>query len=346
VLLAAATLAQAQSQFVNETSLLDAVLERRSFTILERLALDLNRDGVVDVADLVYHLIFNAHLAPSVAFESYISRVNEGDTTFVVPIVFSKAFEFPATLTFEVSGTVTLGAGGDCTISGYNAGTGQGSISIEAGATGAAIEIQVHDDALFGEGIETLQLTLKGGSPDTYFLGALQTHLVYLDDNDGVWTAGLELADAGYLAITLELTQHGGAYTGRVISDNGLIPVPEAADPNRSGDDGWRADIAASATALRIEIGPIPLAPSLSFFSMHYNRYLVLEVKPGIANYRFDPDRVFAGEARQVLEPVRSRLGPVWTERDYLRRETKGSFAMMRQAGEVMEEETTLAPAP
>jgi hypothetical protein len=65
VLLAAATLAQAQSQFVNETSLLDAVLERRSFTILERLALDLNRDGVVDVADLVYHLIFNAHLAPS-----------------------------------------------------------------------------------------------------------------------------------------------------------------------------------------------------------------------------------------------------------------------------------------
>lgn len=343
LIFAGAMLAQAQSQFVSESNLLDAVLERRTFTAVEQLALDLNDDDVVDVADLVYHLIFTSHIAPSVAFESFTSRAFEGDTTIVVPLVFSKALPAPLSVTYTVSGTAAVGAEGDCTIVGLNG--GMGSIAVEAGETGAAIEILVRDDAVFGEEVETLQLTLSGGGPDTYYLGALQTHLIYLDDNDGVWTAGVELNEGGYVGLSIELTQYEGVYTGRIVSNHGAIPMPEAGDANRSGEDGWRAEIAASGNALRIEVGPIPLAPSLSFFAIHYNRYLVLEVKPGLSNYAFDPNRVFAGTARQVLEPVRSRLGAAWTERQYLRRESEGTFGMMRQSRDIMSKEATLAAA-
>ncbi len=339
-------MAQAQSQFVSEANLLDAVLERRDFTDLEKLALDLNGDGVVDVADLIYHLIFNAHLAPSVAFESFTSKAFEGDATLTIPLVFSKALESPVTLTYAIDGSVSVGADGDCTIAGYDTGAGEGVIAVAAGATGAAIQIQMRDDAIFGEGIETLQLSLRGGDPSTYYLGALQTHLVYLDDNDSVWKAGLDLPESGYIEFTLEMTQNAGAFSGRVVSDGGLIPAPEEGDDHSSGSDGWMAAMAASENGIRIEVGPLPVDPSQSFFEIPYSRYFVLDVTPGVTNYAFDPNRVFAGEASQVLLPVRSRLGPAWAARAFLRRESAGTFAMMRQANDVVSEEAHLADAP
>lgn len=344
--LCVATVAQAQSQFVSEANLLDAVLERREFNVQERLALDLNQDGAVNVADLVFHLVFNSHLAPSVAFESFTSRAYESDSFLTVPIIFSKALTAPTVIAYEVSGTATLGSVGDCVIPGYDSVAAEGTIAAEAGAIGASIQIQVQDDAVFGEGVETLQLTLHGGSPDTYYLGALQTHLVYLDDTDGVWTAGLDLPEAGYIEFALEMTQDHGSFSGRVLSDSGVIPRPQEGDPNNSGPDGWGVAVAASGNAIRVEIGPLPIDPSQSFFEIHYNRYFVLEVKPGLANYVFDPNRLFAGQAQQSLVPVRSRLGPPWDARAYLRRESIGTFALMRQANEVMAEEATLADAP
>jgi hypothetical protein len=65
-----------------------------------------------------------------------------------------------------------------------------------------------------------------------------------------------------------------------------------------------------------------------------------------MTNYAFDPNRVFAGEASQVLVPARSRLGPAWAARAFLRRESVGTFAMMRQANDVVSEEANLADAP
>jgi hypothetical protein len=336
--------AHAQSQFVNEANLLDAVLERREFWPIERLALDLNGDGIVDVADLVYHLVFYSHLAPSVAFDSFTSRTFEADTALTIPLAFSKAFAAPVTLSYTVSGTATIGA--DCTIAGYDTGADRGTITADPGATSAAITIQILDDAVFGEGIETLQFTLTGGDPESYYLGALQTHLVYLDDNDSVWKAGLHLPEAGYIEFSMEITQDQGAFSGRVLSDGGLISAPEESDPNRSGTDGWMAVMAASGNGIRIEVGPLPVDPSQSFFEIHYNRYFVLDVAPGVTNYAYDPNRVFAGEASQVLVPVRSRLGPAWTARSFLRRESAGTFAMMRHANDVVLEEAHLADAP
>jgi len=341
--------ARAQGQLVREENILDGILERRDFEPIELNALDVNRDGVLDVADLTFHLLRNAHLVPSVAFEKYTSRVCEGDAALTIPLVFSKDFEAPVTITYTLTGTAAHGpssAGGDFTITGYDGATGEGAIAVEAGESTAFLELTIHDDGLLDENMETVTLTLSGGDAQTYYLGGLQTHVIYLDDNDGVWRAGLELPDGpGYVAFDIEMAQENGVFTGRVLADNGVIPTPEEDDPNRDGDDGWQADVVGSSDAIRIEIGPIPVASSLSVFDMHYSRYFVLEAKPGQINYVFDAQQMFSGQATQVLEPVRGRLGPVWEERSYLRREATGTFAMARHPSDVMAEEVTLSDA-
>jgi len=338
----------AQSQLLSEQNLVDGVLGRRTFEPVERSALDLNGDGVLDVADLAFYLLSNAHLVPSVSFETRVSKSCEGDTGIVVPIVFTKPFESPVTLTYSVSGTATPGpknAGGDFLIAGYDATTGIGTIPLNAGATQAAIEVIVHDDALL-ENTESINLTLTGGSLQTYFLGSEQGHTLYLDDNDGIWTSVLELPDGpGYPSFDLEMIQEDGAFTARVLADKGLVPAPEPNDPNRSGEDGWGASVFASADGIRIEAGPIPLASTLSVLGVSYSRYFVLEVKPGTASYLFDPQRRFVGAAKQILEPVRGRLGPVWQERRYLRRESSGVFSMAKHPSPVAVEEAPLANA-
>lgn len=341
--------AQAQPQLISEQNIIDAILERRQFEPIELKALDLNRDGVVDVADLTFHILRNAHLVPSVSFESHTATISEADGVVFLPLAFTKAFEAPATITYTLNGTATYGsasAGGDYMIAGYNPTTGEGTVSLGTGETAAYLEVAICDDTLLGEDMETVQLTLAGGSAQTYYLGAMQSHILYIDDNDGIWTAGLDLPEgSGYLSFDIEMIQKDGAFSGRLLADNSLVPMPEEDDPNCSGDDGWVADIFASTDAIRVEIGPIPVAPSLSFFQVHYSRYFILEAKPGQANYAFDPKRVFAGSATQILEPVRSRLGPVWQERSYLRREATGTFVMMRHTTDVVTEEVSLVDA-
>lgn len=342
--------AQAASQLLSEENLLDAILGRRTFEPVEQQALDLNHDGVVDIADLTFFLLRSAHLVPSVAFEAGTSKVFEGNKTVVVPLVFTKAFEAPVTLTYSLSGTATAGpkgAGGDFDVSGYDPVSNVGQISVSPGDTSAAIQVTIYDDGLLSENVETIHFTLLGGSLQTYFLGALQSHDLYIEDNDGVWTAGLEFADSsGYLAYNIELIQEDGQFTGRVLADDGVVPMPEEDDANRSGEDGWKASVIGSQNAVRIEAGPIPVADSLSFFQMHYARYFVLDVRPGQSNYQFNADRLFSGQATQILEPLRSRLGPVWPERAYLRRESTGTFGMIRHAEPVSTEEVSLEDAP
>lgn len=338
----------AQSQLLSEENLRDGVLGRKEFEVVERNALDLNRDGVLDVADLTFFLYGNSGRVPSVSFGQHVIKACEGDMGVLVPIVFTKTFESPATLTYSLGGTATLGAkdaGGDFLIAGYDSGTGVGTIHVNAGDSEASIQITLYDDGLL-ENSETISLTLTGGGLDSYFLGSPQTVNIYFDDNDGVWTTVLDLPDGpGYSSFEIEMVQEEGQFSARVLADTGLIPAPETNDPNASGEDGWGASVYASANAMRIEAGPIPIASTLSVFAIPYSRYFILEVKPGLTNYVFEPQRRFSGAATQILEPTRGRLGPAWEERSYLRREASGIFSMEKHLSAVVMEEVPLADA-
>lgn len=338
--------ALAQSQHVSETNIGDAILGRQVFLPTERDRLDANRDRVVDVADLVFHMLRASYLAPSVSFSTYTTDADESHGTVGVRLVFTQAFDTATTLTYVLGGTATYGPkseGGDYTIAGYDPDTNSGVVQVEAGDTEARIEVDIEDDAVFDEGIETLTFRLTAGVDVDYFLGSLQSHILHVDDNDGFWIASFRLpGGSGEETLALEMTQEDGAFTGRVLADDSLVPTPEPNDANRSGDDGWKMDIYTGSRAFRLEIGPIPVDKALSVFGVDYSRFYVVEVAPGRGKYVYEPGSVFSGVATKTLEPVVERLGRISAKRRFLRRESTGSVILARQPSTVATEEVVL----
>lgn len=336
----------AETQTVTEQNIGDAILERRTFTPEDLDSFDLNGDGQVDAADLVLHKTLNAGIVPSAAFEASSVRTVEGDRTIGVRLVFTKPFALPAVLSYKLHGTATYGLkaqGGDYTVAGYDTGASAGTIQVDAGADTAILSITIEDDAVYAEQTETLTVQLTGGSPTSYFLGAQQELTVYLDDNDGEWNAGLTFPDAGgYESFRLGITQEDGVLTGRVLANGSTIPTPQPGDANASGTDGWEATIYSGSQTLRIEIGPIPVDRTLSFFSTDRSRYYTIQIGPSTPNYRYDPSALFSGVVTQTLIPVQSRLGPVWNRAANLRREFTGTAVLVRQTSQTVVEEVTL----
>ena len=341
--------AAAQSQLVTEQNLGDAILERQDFVPIELDSLDINRDGTVNIADLTYFVFLNAGLVPSVSFDGYTSKAYEGDGIVGLRLVFTKPLESAQTLVYSVGGTATYGPkaeGGDYTVAGYDPAANEGTIDVNAGDTEANLEMTIHDDALFGEGVETVTFQLTGGSTQTYFLGINQSHIFYVEDNDAAWTAGLVFPQgSGYESFDLEITQEEGVFSARVRSDGALIATPEPGDPKSSGVDGWDARCYTGTRALRIEIGPLPVEPGLSFFDCHRIRSYVIEIGPGLGEYRYDPRREFTGIASEALVPVKERLGAMDHRRRHLRREQTGAVVLSRHPSKVTVEEVELQHA-
>lgn len=349
LLLLLAVSGQAQGQLLSEKNLADAILERQQFLPIELDTLDVNNDGVVNIADLTYHLLRVSNLVPSVAFGARTAKGHEDDSAVSVPLSFTKAIATDMTVTYSLGGTATYGPkeeGGDFMIAGgYDPATNTGAIDVTAGTTETVIRLTIHDDAVFGEGVETIDIQLTGGDSLTYFLGPTQNHTFYVDDNDAVWRAGLGFPDGGYVSFMLEITQEDGQFSGRVVSDDGFIALPVEGDPNQAGADGWRADFYAGTGTLRVEIGPIPVDPGVSFFSVHRSRYYEIEIKPGVAGYTYNPDAMFVGVVEELLEPVEERLGAPSRGHEYLRREATGTVTLLKQTSEVHVEEVTLQDA-
>lgn len=326
--------ASAQSQLVTEQNIGDAILGRQIFVPEVLNSLDVNLDGVVDIADLVFHLLQSDDLVASVSFARYSSDTWEGENTAVIPLVFTKALDTPATLSYTLGGTATYGpksSGGDYTVAGYDPSLGIGLIDVEAGATGANLVVTVHDDAVFGEGKETVNFMLTEGDL-MYFLGVQQDHVLYINENDSVWLASLNSPEGGgYQSFAMEIIQEEGVWSGRLLADGKLIPTPEAGDANRDGDDGWVAVFYSGSQSLRIEIGPIPVDKSFSFFDADFSRHYLIEVEPGWGTYQYYPRKRIVGVATETLEPVEGRLGRASHRRAYLRRESTGSVVLLKQ---------------
>ena len=344
------TTAFAQGQLVTESNLIDAILERETFLPIELNALDLNRDGVVDIADLTFHAIVNSNFVPSVSFGASVTKTFEGPTVVSIEVVSTEPFDADQEIQFSLSGTAKYGtkaSGGDYTVAGYDAGTEMGIVTIPAGSDSTVISVTLYDDADLDEGTEYVSFMLKGGGVDTYFLGARQLHGLYIDDNDGKWTVGIELPDGErYESFEMEIIQEEGVFDGRVLSDTKLIAPPEQNDVDARGDDGWDARFYTGDKTLRIELGPLPVAKSLSLFDVDRTLSYVLDVNPSVGNYVYDPNREMSGAAMSILTPVKSRLGDIDQRHIYLLRESSGTFTMLRKPSNVEAEPVVLTDAP
>ncbi len=207
--------------------------------------LDYNKDGKLDVADLIYAL----KLVPSMAsFDSSTSEIEEGGTG-TVQINFVPAFS--GTLTYSVSGSAegadyTLSAEGTGYTVEYDTETQTGSITVgDNPVESIAIEISITDDVEVEE-VETITLTLEAeqtnGLPE-YYPFAPSEHTVYVQENDALWRGSLfrPLADTAVTVdFRMKITRQGGTTTGMLLTDGiGIIPASEVSVTDEALGTGW-----------------------------------------------------------------------------------------------------------
>lgn len=336
--------ATAHAQLVTESNISDAIFGRQAFTLEEFITLDLNDDGVIDIADLTLHKMSAGALPPSVSFGDARLKVFEGKGAFEVEVVCNRMLPEAMTVDFVLSGTATYGSGNDYTVDSYDISAGQGSVIIPMGADRATFTVSILDDSEFDEGVEAIDFRLIGGSESTYFLGERQLSTVYIEDNDVTWNVAIYSARTeAFESFTLEMTQSDGIFDGRVLADKKMIEAPKVGDPNASGTDGWDARMFASAGALRIEFGPIPIDGSLSLFQIDRSVNYVIDIQPGLENYTFEPLRLFAGKATTYVTPVRDRLGEFDQQHGYLAYTRENDVVMTRFLSRVVEDDEPIA---
>lgn len=162
---------------VAEQDVMDAILGKRTFADEQLKAMDLNGDGKVDVADVVYIK------KPIVDFVLTSSEIDETAVTHKVTIQLNQPINGP--LKYTVGGTASSGQDYDA-LPGLVAVTGNS----------ADIQITIKNDTVY-EGNETIVLSLLPGKD--YLLGTKRSHTVTLKDNPGA-------SGADYLFILSSLT--------------------------------------------------------------------------------------------------------------------------------------------
>jgi hypothetical protein len=70
-----------------------------------------------------------------------------------------------------------------------------------------------------------------------------------------------------------------------------------------------------------------------------------MDIGPGLGEYLYAPTSVMSGGVKETLQPVSSRLGPVWQKRRFLGRESVGSVVLRRRASSAVIEEVPLTNA-
>ena len=164
---------------INEENIRIAILKNgEGFSHDELQEFDLNNDGYVDVADLVY-LFLQQEGKNVVNFSGEQLQTDESAGSLSVPINFSKSFS--GTIRYTVGGTAL--AGTDYQITGLD---GEGLGSLEVNGMSADIPLVLNSDTLF-EGQESIALSLL---PDSdYQLGDKRRQVIILSDDPSGSTA-------------------------------------------------------------------------------------------------------------------------------------------------------------
>ncbi len=242
--------AQTLPPIVTNDNLTDAILGRQTFSAGELEDLDLNGDGAVDTADLIY---FRRGLGPlplGVNFEQFQTLVIEGDDPD--PISITVAPGFNGVVNYYVEGTAT---------SGEDFMPLSGTLTVDGSI--ATFDVAILEDVIL-EDTESIIVTLDAGSG--YSIGTAQQHTYWIADNDELWFGALNI-DGLVLDFTLELARAGATSTA-LMKSNGGFGIP-------SGD---LAATAATATegSFSVSLGPFPVLSADSGLDVTLSRNITL----------------------------------------------------------------------
>lgn len=248
--------AAADSSWVTLADLKDAILDRNSYTPQQLADLDINKDGVLDVRDVVcFHN--NCHKGARFFDTSTAATENGG----VVNVRVDFDLPFTGTLVYTVSPESTATSGQDFAVL-------SGSLPVAA-ATQVNIPVTVLNDSNAGEEQEFLILRLSSGPGYNSF--APLEHTVTIVDDDATWYGTLERAN-GAIGFTMSLAEAGGAFTAGVTSDgHGTFP-----DPAPAASFPASPAPTVTTTAFAATFPAIPVAAVDTLFNAAMTRTLVL----------------------------------------------------------------------
>lgn len=298
---------------LSEQAFRDVLSGRLVPTPAELESFDLNGDGQVDVADLVFFLKASGSLTPIASFAALSSIFTEHSGTVAVGVVFTQPFN--GTLHYTVSGD-TASEGSD-----YAASVGTVSVS------GEAVEIPVTflDDS---EIEETETLTVRLELDVGYAVQEPVEHTIYINDNDGVW-AGVYDAGGGRMGFELILIRSGETFGGTLVGgQSSFLPEGE-----------WAADVTITPDSFRAEINGIPIPAESTALGVSLTRSFVFEAAAGGANVILEWNSVIMGTATESIVPDDPEM-------QYMARSTEGIFVLSRPAGMLSVPEPPLEAVP
>jgi len=151
-----------------QQELIDAILGRGSFTELELAEMDVNEDGVIDVADIR----FSFSNSVEVGFNTRTTFVDESIGTASIGLL---AEGLTGTIAYRVTNLLT-----------------NETQNREAFA-GEAITVAITDDALRNESQAVIEIELRAPNDTSYRLTESIFHHVYVVDNEVSWIMQLQL---------------------------------------------------------------------------------------------------------------------------------------------------------
>lgn len=287
-----------------EENLKDAILEKdlARFSSMDLELMDLNNDGILDVADLIYYLKTEEIEVPIITFDMRQTETYEGAGDAQVQLTFSMPYD--GQIKYRENGVEKTMA-----VSGL-----QGVLIVDN-----------PDDVVRSTRARMVELEILYDADMAYVPGIESLHSVVIHENDSLWNGtihndvyanvGDDLMDTSLnIHFQLEIIQSGGVVNASVFTDgNGIIPK------NGSLETWPMGNVTFSPSGFTADVLNIPSANDN--FNAGFSRNLQFAAD-------FEDQTILPWErtviAGQVIETLRSSGYP------FLNRSVTGSFVLFK----------------
>lgn len=277
---------------VTEQNIRNAILERDTFSEEELNKMDINEDGVVDVADLVNFLKSMGIKAPVADFEitnpqkGAYSEIGEGEHSIEVKVVFSENYH--GLLDLSVSGTAQEGQDFQPI-----------NRRVQVNGKSMHIPIVINDDLVL-EDQEAIVLTLNedSSSAKRLIIGPYNTHTIWIKENDSLWHGTLQV-DRIVMGFEMLIKQDDTSQDAMLVS-NGNAGFPAGT---------WPVDLSMTEESFLASIGPVEIGADKTLINRIFKRSVDLVAEDGMTGHVFDPDAIIIGNLIDRFDSKHKGIG-------------------------------------
>ena len=192
------------------------------------------------------------------------------------------------------------------------------------GQTTASIQLSIIDDAEV-EDIETLVIDLAATQDGSYRIGAVDQHLLLIEDNDAFWT-GQILQDGSENTFRMLLIEEANQVSGTLVStlENGSGVIPEGE---------WNLTVNKTNDSFEAWTEPIPMVSNL-LFDVALERKLYIQVAPPDDPNSEDPLDGYLFENNRMVGTIMDEIIAQDEDQSYLNNESLDLLVLIRDTAQ------------